>query len=207
MFYKGSKFKGIYFIEEGEVQSTSGRVVARGWVTNGKCNNSGYGWKFKPLPFFKFIAKNYNIWKQFINDLTLNKEYPFKLSYILNLAEEPDTNAILEKKNGNKMIRLPKLAHSSFDYTKLTEIDKVKHYDERLNDMYEFKKRLVMGRKGGSLNKQFTQVLRDDENNDAAKKQREMLHKNNLMSRRILSKADITFSNENILVMSVLKKL
>jgi hypothetical protein len=51
-------FKGIYFIEEGEVESTSGRIVARGWVTNGKCRSSGYGWKFKPLPFLKFIAKN-----------------------------------------------------------------------------------------------------------------------------------------------------
>jgi hypothetical protein len=40
------------------VVSTGGRVVARGWVTNGKCRSSGYGWKFKPLPFFKAIVKN-----------------------------------------------------------------------------------------------------------------------------------------------------
>jgi hypothetical protein len=58
VFYKGSTIKGVYFIEQGEVESTGGRVVARGWVTNGKCKSEGYGWKFKTLHFFKSIAKN-----------------------------------------------------------------------------------------------------------------------------------------------------
>jgi hypothetical protein len=57
-FYKNSTIKGIYFIEQGEVESTGGRIVARGWVTNGKCKSEGYGWKFKVLPFMKSITKN-----------------------------------------------------------------------------------------------------------------------------------------------------
>lgn len=72
-FYKNSVVKGIYFIDQGEVESTGGRIVARGWVTNGKCKSEGFGWKFKVLPFMKSILKNEHIWKQFINDLTLNK--------------------------------------------------------------------------------------------------------------------------------------
>ena len=68
-FYKNSLLKGLYFVEEGEVESGGGggRVIARGWVTNGKCKTEGYGWKFKPLPFVKAIAKSDHIWKQFLN--------------------------------------------------------------------------------------------------------------------------------------------
>lgn len=88
VFYNNSHVKGIYFIEEGEVESTGGRIVARGWVTNGKCKSEGYGWKFKLLPFLKSIAKNEHIWKQFLNDLTSNKEYPFKISYLLGREED-----------------------------------------------------------------------------------------------------------------------
>lgn len=55
---KGANIKGIIFIEEGEVQVTSGRIVARGWVTNGTCRNSSAVWKFKPMNFVKFIAKH-----------------------------------------------------------------------------------------------------------------------------------------------------
>lgn len=80
--------RGIYFIEEGEVESTGGRIVARGWVSNGKCKSSGFGWKFKPLPFLKALARNEHIWKQFTNDLTLNQEYPIRISHILGLEEE-----------------------------------------------------------------------------------------------------------------------
>lgn len=87
-FYKNSTLKGIYFVEEGEVESGGGRVIARGWLTNGKCKTEGYGWKFKPLPFIKAIAKSDHIWKQFLNDCTLNKEYPFKMSSLLGLNEE-----------------------------------------------------------------------------------------------------------------------
>lgn len=58
IFYKNTHFKGIYFVESGEVEVKSGRIVARGWVTNGKCKNSGIGWRFKPMPFVKFISKN-----------------------------------------------------------------------------------------------------------------------------------------------------
>ena len=71
MFYKNSILKGIYFVEEGEVEVKSGRIIARGWTTKGKCKTSGHGWKFKPVPFVRFLGK-YKVWKQFFNDLKLN---------------------------------------------------------------------------------------------------------------------------------------
>ena len=58
VMHKNTKLKGINFVEQGEMQVTSGRVVARGWVTTGVCKNSGIGWKFKPFPFLKFLAQN-----------------------------------------------------------------------------------------------------------------------------------------------------
>lgn len=71
-FYKNSILKGIFFIEEGEVEVKSGRVIARGWATYGKCKTTGVAWKFKPVPFIRFLSKNSAIWKQFFNDITLN---------------------------------------------------------------------------------------------------------------------------------------
>lgn len=73
LFHKNIIIRGIYFIEEGEVEATSGRVIARGWVTNGKCKNSGYGWRFKPFPFVRFLARNALVWKQFLNDIISNE--------------------------------------------------------------------------------------------------------------------------------------
>ncbi len=100
------------------MESTGGRVVARGWVSNGRCKCAGYGWKFRPIPFLKAIAKNEHIWKQFLNDLMLNHEYPFKVSYLLGLEEE----VAFEKyqKKGVKRSFLPRIGHGSFDYGKLT---------------------------------------------------------------------------------------
>ena len=133
VFYKHTLIKGIYFIEQGEVESTGGRVIARGWATNGTCKSEGYGWKFKALPFIKSIAKNEQIWKQFLNDLTLNKEYPFKLSYILGIREGLDIYEIPDKRGGRRGIKLPKLNHRSFDYGKLIQIERMKHYDDRIS--------------------------------------------------------------------------
>ena len=72
LFYKNSILKGIYFVEEGEVEVKSGRIIARGWTTNGICKTSGHGWKFRPVPFMRFVGK-YKVWKQFLNDLKLNE--------------------------------------------------------------------------------------------------------------------------------------
>lgn len=99
------------------MESTGGRIVARGWVSNGKCKSSGYGWKFKPLPFLKSMAKNEHIWKQFTNDLTLNKEYPLHISFILGLDEEVTFDRV--EKRGKKVF-LPRIGHGSFDFGKLT---------------------------------------------------------------------------------------
>lgn len=78
IFYKNSTLKGIYFIEEGEVEVKSNRIIARGWTVNGKSKTSGIAWKFKPIPFIRFLGK-YKIWKQFLNDLKLNEEHPFNI--------------------------------------------------------------------------------------------------------------------------------
>ena len=82
--------RGIYFVDEAEVEVTSGRILARGWTTYGKARSSGYGWKFKPIPFIRFLIKNPAIWKQFINDIKLNDEYPFNIIHILGLNDEDD---------------------------------------------------------------------------------------------------------------------
>lgn len=137
-FYKNSVIKGIYFIQEGEVQSSGGRVVARGWVTNGKCKAQGYGWKFKPLPFFKSLAKNQYVWKQFVNDLQLNKEYPVRVNNILSLENDDEAYEMPEK-TARRGIKLPRIGHTSFDYGKLTQIEKMKHYDDRINQICDFK--------------------------------------------------------------------
>lgn len=60
-------------MEEGEVETKSGRIVARGWVINGRCKSITQVWRFhKVMTFFKYILCNENIWKQFINDIKLN---------------------------------------------------------------------------------------------------------------------------------------
>lgn len=87
-FYKNSHLRGIYFIDEGEVEVNSGRILARGWTTFGKVKSSGFGWKFKPIPFIRFLIKNPLIWKQFMNDIKMNDEYPFNIIHILGLNDD-----------------------------------------------------------------------------------------------------------------------
>ena len=73
-------------MEEGEVETKSGRVVARGWVIGGKCRSTSQVCKFtKIMAFFKYVLDNENVWKQFTNDLKLNGEWPIKVSDVLNL--------------------------------------------------------------------------------------------------------------------------
>ncbi len=46
-------------MEEGEVETKSGRVVARGWVINGKCRSTTQVCKFtKIMAFFKYVLDN-----------------------------------------------------------------------------------------------------------------------------------------------------
>ena len=110
--------RGIYFVDEAEVEVTSGRILARGWTTYGKARSSGYGWKFKPIPFIRFLIKNPAIWKQFINDIKLNDEYPFNIIHILGLNDEDDFTSRVQwkglgrKKLGNRSNKLPKINKS-----------------------------------------------------------------------------------------------
>jgi hypothetical protein len=75
-------------VEEGEVEVQSGRTFVRGWTTHGKCKVIGVGWKFKPMPFIRFLIRNPTIWKQFYTDIKLNGEYPFNITNILGLLHE-----------------------------------------------------------------------------------------------------------------------
>lgn len=44
-----------------------------------------------------------------------------------------------EKKTGRRGLKLPRIGHASFDYGKLVEIEKMKHYDDRINDLCDYK--------------------------------------------------------------------
>ena len=50
----------------------------------------------------------------------------------MELYEAPD-------KRGRKGVKLPRIAHRSFDYGKLIEMEKVKHYDDRIGEITDFK--------------------------------------------------------------------
>jgi hypothetical protein len=64
-----------------------------------------------------------------------------------------------DKKMGKRSIRLPRIGHSSFDYGKLTEIEKVKHYDDRINDICDFKEKLYLKKAAQSYNKSLAQNI------------------------------------------------
>jgi len=44
-----------------------------------------------------------------------------------------------DKKSGRRGFKLPRIANGSFDYGKLTEIEKVKHYDDRISEICDYK--------------------------------------------------------------------
>lgn len=71
VFYRNYELKGINFVDEGEVDC-KGRNIARGWVIQGKAKSAGYSWLFPPIFFFKYVAKNPAVWKQFVHDMDLN---------------------------------------------------------------------------------------------------------------------------------------
>ena len=151
-------------MDEGEVEVPSGRIIARGWTCFGKCKVAGVAWKFKPVPFIRFLAKNPSVWKQFMNDLTLNNEYPFNIIHILGLNDDDDFTSSAEwrslgkKKFGSKITKLPKLAQlqsRSVDQQKFMEIERLRHYDERLDDVYSYKQDLLTRKLKGLVHGKF----------------------------------------------------
>jgi hypothetical protein len=82
VFYHNSELKGINFVEEGEVDC-KGRNIARGWVISGRAKTAGYAWQFPPIFFFKYIATNPSVWKQFVHVMDLNGEIPFQIDKLL----------------------------------------------------------------------------------------------------------------------------
>ena len=70
-FYRNYDLTGINFVDEGEVDCR-GRNIARGWVVHGRAKTAGHSWQFPPVFFFKYIAKNASVWKQFVHAMDLN---------------------------------------------------------------------------------------------------------------------------------------
>jgi hypothetical protein len=124
-FFRGLVIKGIYFVEEGEVSVKSGRIIVRGWTTYGKCKVSGFGWKFKPIPFIRVLIRNSTIWKQFFNDILLNGEYPYSIENILGLTSDQYLSSLntewksLSKKKLRQRLKSPKLRNKIINEIKL----------------------------------------------------------------------------------------
>jgi hypothetical protein len=52
-------------------------------VVSGRAKTAGYAWQFHPVFFFKYIARNATVWKQFMHDMDLNGEIPFQIEKLL----------------------------------------------------------------------------------------------------------------------------
>ena len=89
--------------------------------------------------------------------MTLNKEYPFNLSFILNIPDNLDVYEAPDKR-GRRGVKLPRIAHRSFDFGKLTEIERMKHYDDRINEICDFKEKLAVKKSGHALSRNVTHI-------------------------------------------------
>ena len=71
----------------------------------------------------RFVGK-YKVWKQFLNDLKLNEEYPFNIINILGINDDedftssPEWKSLGKKKLGAKSTKLPRLINRSVDEEK-----------------------------------------------------------------------------------------
>lgn len=54
-----------------------------------------------------------------------------------------------QEKKGRRVL-LPRI-RGSFDYGKLTEMERVKHYDDRINEICDFKEKLLLKKGGYSI--------------------------------------------------------
>lgn len=54
------------------------------------------------------------------------------MSNLLGLDEDMDMYEMPDKR-GRRGIKLPRIGNSSFDHGKLIQIEKMKHYDDRIN--------------------------------------------------------------------------
>lgn len=142
-FYRNYELKGINFVAEGEVEC-HGRNIARGWVLRGRAKSAGFSWQFPPVFFFKFIAYTPSVWKQFVHDMDLNGEIPFRVERVLEetlgLSQEPKgkQNALLALATDRRDPKLPEIR--SMSKNKMQELGRLKHWDERITDISEFKR-------------------------------------------------------------------
>lgn len=63
----------------------------------------------------------------------------------------------VEKKGGRRGF-LPRIGHGSFDMGKMNEIEKVKHYDDRIGEICDYKEKLLQKKAGSSLHKPFVHL-------------------------------------------------
>jgi hypothetical protein len=73
----------------------------------------------------------------------------------LGLEEEP---VLQERTSKRGFVKLPRIGNISIDYGKLTAIEKVRHYDDRMSDICEYKQRLLT-RKIGSSAHPFDNIM------------------------------------------------
>lgn len=162
----------------------SGRIIARGWTVNGKSKTSGIAWKFKPIPFIRFLGK-YKIWKQFLNDLKLNEEHPFNIIYILGLTDDedftssPEWKSLGKKKLGSKSARLPRLINRSIDEQKYDEIDKLRHYDDRISELFSYKQDILTRKLKGNLLSKYEPIFSIDRSVEKSIEKKKMLSRIN----------------------------
>lgn len=109
-----------------------------------------------------------------------------------------------DKKSGRRGFKLPRIANGSFDYGKLTEIEKVKHYDDRISEICDYKQKLYLKKNGKSYNKNLRGFVGSYESTNSNR----LIFRNQSISKSSLRyPKTINNSSGNILIMSVLKKL
>ena len=95
-------------------------------------------------------------------------------------------------KKGRRGIKLPRIGNRSFDYGKLTEIEKMKHYDDRINEICDYKEKLI-AKKNLSNSRNGTQLSDSlDE-----RSQRRLMIRNQSKSKEILRYASTNISSSN----------
>ena len=56
-----------------------------------------------------------------------------------DFTSSPEWKSLGKKKLGSKSTRLPRLINRSIDEEKYNEIDKLRHYDDRISELFSYK--------------------------------------------------------------------
>lgn len=127
-------------------------------MVRGKAKTAGHSWQFSPIFFFKYIAKNASVWKQFVHDMDLNGEIPFLVERLLEDAMGWKQNSRSSHHGGlsftdRKDSKLPDIR--SMSQNKVQELGRLRHWDQRINEISDFKREVLKSRLK-ELPKQFS---------------------------------------------------